>query len=296
LKIQRDYGIPKILSVDETLDKIITEKLSVCRYGDGEFKIMDGDSIQFQGESSDLAQRLKKVVKSNRDDVLVCLPSFFDRRHKKLETVITLSKEEKKRKKLARKYMDNIIAERRLQWYSYLDMNSIFGDSLISRFYAGVYDEEKSKRWLNKWKKIWNDRNLLIIEGYKTRLGVGNDLFNNSLSIRRILAPAKSAYDVYDKIIQTVEKEYTDNDLILIALGPTATVLAYDLAVLEMQAIDIGHIDIEYEWFLRKDRTHQKIDGKFVSEAHGGSEVSDAGLDDLYFKQIIGMIGDMDNA
>jgi hypothetical protein len=99
LKIQRDYGIPKILSVDETLDKIITEKLSVCRYGDGEFKIMDGDSIQFQGESSDLAQRLKKVVKSNRDDVLVCLPSFFDRRHKKLETVITLSKEEKKKGK-----------------------------------------------------------------------------------------------------------------------------------------------------------------------------------------------------
>ena len=45
----------------------------------------------------------------------------------------------------------------------------------------------------------------------------------------------------------------------LIALGPTATILAYDLAEKGVQALDVGHIDIEYEWFLRKDRTHKKI-------------------------------------
>jgi hypothetical protein len=38
------------------------------------------------------------------------------------------------------------------------------------------------------------------------------------------------------------------NILILISLGPTATVLAYDLAKLGYWAIDIGHIDNEYEW------------------------------------------------
>lgn len=40
--------------------------------------------------------------------------------------------------------------------------------------------------------------------------------------------------------------------LVLIALGHTATVLAYDLAEVGYQAIDIGHIDIEYEWFLMR--------------------------------------------
>ena len=45
------------------------------------------------------------------------------------------------------------------------------------------------------------------------------------------------------------------NKLILIALGPTATILAYDLYKLGYRAIDIGHIDIEYEWFLRKANT-----------------------------------------
>lgn len=35
-----------------------------------------------------------------------------------------------------------------------------------------------------------------------------------------------------------------------ILLDPTATVLAYDLAVQGFQAVDINHVDVEYEWFL----------------------------------------------
>ena len=36
--------------------------------------------------------------------------------------------------------------------------------------------------------------------------------------------------------------------LFLVALGPTATVLAYDLSKIGYQAIDIGHIDISFVW------------------------------------------------
>lgn len=289
LKVQKKYGLPKILSIDDTLDRIINDRLSICRYGDGEFKIMDGDSILFQDKSFDLSIKLKEVAKSNREDVLVCIPSFLDRRRGKC-IVTDLSKEEKKRRKNARKYMDNIIAERRLCWYSYLDFNYEYGDSLISRFYAGVYDDEKSDRWIKKWKKIWNDRNILIVEGEKTRLGVGNDLFSNSKNIKRILAPATGAYNVYDKLLKSTIKNYNDNDLVLLALGPTATVLAYDLAKSGIQALDIGHIDIEYEWYLRKDRTHKKIEGKYVSEAQSGTEVSKIDNGDDYWKQIIDKI------
>lgn len=45
------------MSIDDTLDKIIVEKLSISRYGGGEFKIMDGDSILFQGDCSGLAAK-----------------------------------------------------------------------------------------------------------------------------------------------------------------------------------------------------------------------------------------------
>jgi hypothetical protein len=59
--------------------------------------------------------------------------------------------------------------------------------------------------------------------------------------------------------------------LVLVALGPTATILAYDLALKGYQCIDIGHLDIEYEWFINKIDIDKKtpVKGKYVNEAGG---------------------------
>jgi len=40
-----------------------------------------------------------------------------------------------------------------------------------------------------KLKKIWDGKDIIIIESEKSRLGVGNDLFDNTKSIKRILCP-----------------------------------------------------------------------------------------------------------
>jgi glycosyltransferase family protein len=108
----------------------------------------------------------------------------------------------------------------------------------------------------------------LIIEGEKSRLGIGNDLFNNSKSIKRIICPAENAFNVYNKIFAEAKK-FDKSFLILLALGPTSTVLVYDLYNLGYQAIDIGHIDIEYEWFLRNATKKIQINNKYVNEVYG---------------------------
>lgn len=92
-------------------------------------------------------------------------------------------------------------------------------------------------------KKIKDDRDIVFIEGEFSRLGVGNDLFDNAKSIKRILAPVTNAYVCYDKIIQQA-KLLDKNVLILLALGATATCLAYDLCREGYQSIDIEHVDI----------------------------------------------------
>ena len=94
-----------------------------------------------------------------------------------------------------------------------------------------------------------------------------NDLLNNANSIKRILVPAEEAYNKYDKIYKEAIKMDKKN-LILIAAGPTATVLAYDLSKLGYQAVDIGHIDIEYEWFKLGTDDRVPIKGKYVNEAN----------------------------
>ena len=73
-------------------------------------------------------------------------------------------------------------------------------------------------------------------------------------------------------------------ELILIALGPTATVLAYDLNKRGIRALDIGHLDIEYEWF--KSGTQEKIPiaGKYVNEVTSQLESQDCNSE--YLSQI----------
>ena len=62
----------------------------------------------------------------------------------------------------------------------------------------------------------------------KSRLGVGNDLFENTLEIKRIICPSKNAFQHYDEIIASA-KLYNQEYLVLITLGQTATILAFNL-------------------------------------------------------------------
>ena len=101
-------------------------------------------------------------------------------------------------------------------------------------------------------KKIWGGRDVLMIEGEISRQGIGNDLFNNANSIKRIICPETNSFSVYGKILEAV-LEFDKKNLVLISLGPTATVLAYDLCKLGYQANDIGHTDLEYELYLRNE-------------------------------------------
>jgi glycosyltransferase family protein len=139
----------------------------------------------------------------------------------------------------------------------YLDPKRVYGNQGISRFYLGLRDKGLSARILEKLKKIWDEKEILIIEGEFSRLGVGNDLFENAAGLSRLLCPAEDAFAKYDEILGAAKK-YGKDKLILIALGPAATILSYDLARSGYWAIDIGHIDVEYMWMLCKTQTNSK--------------------------------------
>ena len=110
---------------------------------------------------------------------------------------------------------------------------------------------------------------------------------SNSKSIKRIICPAKHAFRVYDKILKailTIDKSH----LVLIALGPTASVMAYDLCNLGYQAVDIGHADIQYELFLRNAKEMIYIPFKFVNEYNNGKNETVEEVKDVnYYNQII---------
>ena len=137
---------------------------------------------------------------------------------------------------------------------------------------------------------IWNDKEIVIIEGDKSRLGIGNDLFNNSKLIQRVICPTRNAFNSYSKILNTIKQKVNKNKLILIALGPTATLLSFDLFKLGYKVLDIGHIDIEYEWYLRKAKKKIQIRNKYVNENKRQQKSFTPVKDKNYYNQIIAKI------
>jgi len=55
--------------------------------------------------------------------------------------------------------------------------------------------------------------------------------------------------------------------------------------------LDIGNIDIEYEWFLRGAKERIAIPGKFTNEAKEGGRTFTECKDEEYLTQIIDRVG-----
>ncbi len=268
----------KIKSLVETVDDILMHKKSISRYGDGELKMMlNKGEIVFQPESQELSKRLKEVLVSDLDNLIIGLPG----------PLCSVRKENLNSKYFWIRFINlygNLISE-------YLDPKKVYGNAGISRFYLGLKDKRLSAQVLEMLKKICDKKPILIIEGEFSRLGVGNDLFENATGVSRLLCPAENAFAKYHEILEAAKK-YGKEKLILIALGPTATILSYDLAKNGYWAIDIGHIDVEYMWMLSKAQTRIPIKGRYVSECSGERdfEIPEA-YRDHYYNSIVDTIG-----
>lgn len=263
---------PHVMDREDTLDYIIKNNVSISRIGDGELKLMDGESIGFQKANAVLSVRMKDILKSKDEKCLICLTNIWG-------SLYYLDSK-------ARKYYTFTLAHKRKRWYSYIDMKKKYGSADITRFYNGIQDLKYADIYVPKLRGLWKDKNILIVEGHQSRMGIGNDLFDNANSIRRILCPAIDAFSSYEKILQSVREHARKEDIIIIALGPTATVLAYDLAQEGYTAWDLGHMDIVYEWYLRKSVGKVKIEGKYVNETADGRVFSEC-KDQKYRKEII---------
>lgn len=267
---------PLVLNNAETIEKIL-EGYSISRFVDGEFFLMIKEKgFDFQSINDNLSNRLLEVFNSNEERLLVAIPKVFEEKDLEFRT------------EASKQWWKNYLRNYRELWYKYIDFKKIYGSSTFTRNYIAVEDKSICKEYFESIKKIWNDKEIIIVEGKYSRLGIGNDLFNEAKSIQRILAPNKNAFDKYNEILNRVKLESQDK-LILIALGPTATILAYDLHKLGYQAIDIGHIDIEYEWFLQGTTEKTKVKNKYTYEASGVT-ANDNFKDEIYESQIISVI------
>ncbi|KAG4097249.1 DUF1792-domain-containing protein [Neocallimastix lanati (nom. inval.)] len=264
-----------ILLPEETLDEIIYNNKSISRFGDGELGIIFGSRIGFQKFDKNMSKRLIDILNSNEKGLLIGLENSL--KYSYLNIL----------KDWVANYWIHWIKRNKTKLINLLDLSKQYGSTKISRFYMDYKENTIDvPKYLKQLRMIWNKKDIIIIEGEKTRLGVGNDLFNNVNSLQRIICPSENSFDVYNKIYNEAIK-IDKSKLFLISLGPTATILAFDLYKNGYQAIDIGHVDIEYEWYLRNATTKIKINNKYINEiTYGNINITDV-TDRSYYDQII---------
>ena len=264
----------QVKGIDETLDYIIENKSSLVRFGDGEINMLAGHSIPYQDYDVELVSTMREIIgQESREELVVCLPDAFTDRFRFTSWAIPFWKD----------HMDHY-----MDFYRELCSDSWYGSTFVSRPYIDFEDKSQAKAQFEKLKSIWKNRDLLIVEGATSRSGVGNDLFDEANSIKRIICPSHSAFSRVHEIEQEIEKHVAGR-LILCMLGPTAKVLAYHLSQKGYQVLDIGHIDSEYEWMKMGAKTKVKFAHKHTAEYNFDQDIEFI-EDEMYNNQIVARI------
>lgn len=264
----------QVKGIDETLDYIIENKSSLVRFGDGEINMLAGHSIPYQDYDEELVSTMRDIIgQESRKELVVCLPDAFTDRFRFTYWAIPFWKD----------HMDHY-----MDFYRELCSDSWYGSTFVSRPYIDFEDKSQAKAQFEKLKSIWENRDLLIVEGATSRSGVGNDLFDEANSIKRIICPSHSAFSRVHEIEEEIEK-HAAGRLILCMLGPTAKVLAYHLSRKGHQVLDIGHIDSEYEWMKMGAKTKVKFSHKHTAEYNFDQDIEFI-EDETYNSQIVAKI------
>lgn len=262
----------QILNSMDSIQYILDNHCSVSRYGDGEFSVIWGSGNGFQQPNQRLAQLLKKVIEA--DDApnhMIGIPVYI-RDFSSLRNPYA--------------FWPVYVARNYYRLKTLISPQNKYLNTQMTRFYYEMQDRSHSAEQLSLLKKIWDNRDIVIVEGIQTRSGIGNDLYDNAKSVQRILGPATNAIDMYDEMLEAITKNVSKDKLVLLSYGMVATVLAYDLAKLGYWAVDIGHLDLEYEWFKRKAEERVQVKGKYANEVQGGNDVAEC-TDPTYLSQII---------
>lgn len=226
----RVRGAPiRVIGERETLEAIRDRRASIARNGDGELEIMIGRGIYFQEYDPELARRLRMILRSATRQFLVGIPNFDAHNIKR----------ESKR----------AIWERYRRLFSYLINPAVEYHSTAVPRPASVVGLDHAEHYRN-FASLWVGRDVVLV--HHTDLAA-HPLFREARRVRHVPCPAEHAFREYPALLERAAALFDSPDVIfLIAAGPTAGVLAWDLAQRGAQALDVGHLTSAYDEFLQK--------------------------------------------
>lgn len=234
----------RVHTVEETIEELIRTDKSMIRFGDGEITMIRGRSLKLQQVEPEIIDGLKKLLRYEHEGMIVTIPDIFG----------DLSVYRKQSRQF---WKDHLLFSRKI-YEKYCNPDREYYNTSISRFYITLDDQSKCRNWIDGIRQIWKDKDVVVVEGERTHNGVGNDLLDTARSVERIIGPSSDAYAKLDEILERC-REYPKDRLFLISLGVAAKFLAEQLFLEGYRALDIGNLDMEYEWYLHGAKQKEEI-------------------------------------
>lgn len=94
------------------------------------------------------------------------------------------------------------------------------------------------------YRELWSGLDITVVTGKGSRFDLIPEMFDTIKSVKYVYTKAVDAYDEIDDLREKLAKD--TSDLIILSLGPTATILASDLSKMGKWAIDLGHVASAY--------------------------------------------------
>ncbi|WP_139005390.1 GT-D fold domain-containing glycosyltransferase [Arthrobacter crystallopoietes] len=205
----------------ETIEALRDERRSFARYGDGEFRLMYRleHKLKFHRNSPELMVALKRVLTDPSENTLIGMPQVFLGLHWSIVFAETWH------------FVGPLVASQER-----------FGNSHVTR---PMFFDHHGQDAVDAWRSVWEGRDVVVVTGHGSRFQMVPALFDNVSSVTEVFSTPTDAFFDLDRLIGEIED--TGRDLVLLSLGPAATVAADMLAAKGIQALDIGHLSSSYE-------------------------------------------------
>lgn len=209
---------PAVVDEVETMQAVCSGA-SIARYGDGELKMCrHAASLKSQVHDRALQLRLRAILRSP-GPCLIGVPN------------------------LGRK------GPKHAHWSKHAPYAEYMSDSV--QYHSAFMTRPDSAPWIDTpeyWsmvESLWVDQDVTVVRG-STKSFTAEDM-PGAGDITEIIAPRQHAWSEYKSILDRVGTPRRA----LICLGPTATVMAFDLCARGVHAIDCGHLGMFYRKHMR---------------------------------------------
>lgn len=235
----------QVLDSRQTISLLANHPKSFTRYGDGEIHIMEGIDQEFQKYDPALAEKMRNILRTKRDDVYVGLnhaywesPDLYAERNRKF-------------------YRVRATGYRRF-FTEHCDPTALYLDAACFGAYYRFDDSFDFEGHYDRIMELFAGKKIAIVAGEGVFEKLEHNVFQRAQAQLIVHGPRIHAFSQYDALLDTIEKTVPKDHLICLILGQTATAMVPDLTDRGYMAWDVGHVAKDYDAYMKKTEKTQK--------------------------------------